>query len=343
MKHNTIKHLLERYAAGQCSEEERRLVEQWYALLDDPDVEPQESTEADVHNRMWSAIHQRTGIKAVVVKPLWQRPMVRIAAAAAVTLLVGAIWFLRPATTDPSLAAVTTKIRADHRGFIRQVNTTTTTQVLALSDGSQIQLTPGATLEYPATFVNEPERVVRLQGNAFFKVAHDPQHPFIVRAGNIVTRVLGTSFWIKMQENKRVEVSVRTGRVQVSDLAAQGPGIVLTPNQQAAYEPERETFEAKVVEQPVLLIPETAQDSLMPKMTTNFYFRKTKLSQVLNILQSAYGVEMALENPSIGACDFTGNLTGLSFQSQMNLICKSLKVSYRAEGLKYVISGSGCK
>ena len=85
-----------------------------------------------------------------------------------------------------------------------------------LPDGTSVWLNAGSKFSYPRFFLGH-SREVNLSGEAFFKVARDAQHPFIIHSGNISTRVLGTSFNVKAygQSNQTI-VTVATGRVQVS-------------------------------------------------------------------------------------------------------------------------------
>lgn len=65
---------------------------------------------------------------------------------------------------------------------------------LALSDGTHIHLNAGTSLKYPVKFVVGADRRVFLEGEAFFDVAKDPKHPFVVNSDQLDTRVLGTHF-----------------------------------------------------------------------------------------------------------------------------------------------------
>ncbi|RYF25691.1 MAG: FecR family protein [Flavobacteriales bacterium] len=65
---------------------------------------------------------------------------------------------------------------------------------LQLSDGTLVHLNSGTTLKYPVKFIPGENRQVFLDGEAFFDVAKDKKHPFIVNADNLNVRVLGTHF-----------------------------------------------------------------------------------------------------------------------------------------------------
>jgi len=85
---------------------------------------------------------------------------------------------------------------------------------LRLSDGSFVVLKRGARLTYQKYFAEE--RLVKLTGDAFFKVAKDSLREFSVIHGNSTIKVLGTSFLVTGKDDDDTEVSLYTGRVSVS-------------------------------------------------------------------------------------------------------------------------------
>jgi transmembrane sensor len=89
---------------------------------------------------------------------------------------------------------------------------------LLLSDSSVIWLKSGSTLQYTSTYGKDKRELALLNGEAFFKVQKDDDHPFIVKTNQLETRVLGTSFNIQAYAGRpNVQVWVASGRVQVSE------------------------------------------------------------------------------------------------------------------------------
>jgi hypothetical protein len=97
-----------------------------------------------------------------------------------------------------------------------------------LPDGTKVSLNRGSKISYPSTFEGQT-REITLQGEAFFDVAHDAQHPFIIHAQGADIKVLGTSFNVNAY-SKQVKVWVKTGKVQVKKSASV---IQLLPGEQA--------------------------------------------------------------------------------------------------------------
>lgn len=71
---------------------------------------------------------------------------------------------------------------------------------LLLSDGSQIKLNSGSAIRYPVEFIEGKNREVEIWGEAYFEIAKDEKHPFIVHASNLDVRVLGTKFNVSSYE-----------------------------------------------------------------------------------------------------------------------------------------------
>ncbi|WP_219211472.1 FecR family protein [Variovorax boronicumulans] len=105
-------------------------------------------------------------------------------------------------------------------------------QSVALRDGSMLTLNTATQLR---ASVNESERKVWLDdGEAYFDIAHDKDHPFVVIAGNRRITVLGTRFLVRRQGDQ-VKLTVEEGRVQVASTQDPkgGEPTVLTRNQSA--------------------------------------------------------------------------------------------------------------
>lgn len=81
-----------------------------------------------------------------------------------------------------------------------------------LDDGSVIELNRGAQIE--VAYTDRERRVVLQRGEALFTVAKDSTRPFVVRAGLIDIRAVGTAFNVRL-DHKNVEVLVTEGAVSV--------------------------------------------------------------------------------------------------------------------------------
>lgn len=86
-----------------------------------------------------------------------------------------------------------------------------------LPDGSIVELKTGADLvvDYEATL----RRVTLRRGEALFRVEKDATRPFVVQAGNVAVRAVGTAFSVRLEGNA-LDVLVTEGTVSVADAAA---------------------------------------------------------------------------------------------------------------------------
>lgn len=105
---------------------------------------------------------------------------------------------------------------------------------LILSDGTVVYLNAMSSLRFPVSFGGDT-REVELTGEAWFQVAKDTAHPFIVRTGEIRVQVLGTQFNISSYPE---DAAVRTTLVEGSVRVSEGRGhesVVIRPSQQAVF------------------------------------------------------------------------------------------------------------
>lgn len=103
---------------------------------------------------------------------------------------------------------------------------------LTLADGTEVKLNSNSKLVYPHQFQKGKERKVQLEGEAFFRVKHDSQSPFIVDAGGILTKDLGTAFNVKANSAHDCKVTLVEGSVAVLAKGNNSKPVVLTPGQQ---------------------------------------------------------------------------------------------------------------
>lgn len=102
---------------------------------------------------------------------------------------------------------------------------------LLLADGSEVWLNTDCKFMYPSRFTGS-ERRVRIEGEAYFKVKRDPQHPFIVEtAGGVETRVLGTEFNVRSYSKSDSRITLIKGSVEVRN--SHNTKICLQPGQEA--------------------------------------------------------------------------------------------------------------
>jgi hypothetical protein len=105
---------------------------------------------------------------------------------------------------------------------------------VTLSDGTKVKLNSESRLYFPAGFRGKT-RSIRLDGEAYFEVAHQPKRPFIVDINGMQVKVLGTKFNVSnYSEDKGIKTTLLEGSVAIDY-----PGNIntnfLKPNQQALF------------------------------------------------------------------------------------------------------------
>lgn len=107
---------------------------------------------------------------------------------------------------------------------------------IRLPDQSEVWLNSASTLKYPVSFANRANRKVELIGEAYFEIAKDMKHPFIVESKAQQIAVLGTHFNVNAYDNEdHTKTTLIEGSVKVQSLSStKTPAqVILKPGQQA--------------------------------------------------------------------------------------------------------------
>jgi len=105
---------------------------------------------------------------------------------------------------------------------------------MALPDGSRIILNSGSRLTYPKNYASADVREVYLSGEAYFKIVHDKQHPFIIHTAHFDIKDIGTTFNVKAYPGEKVtEASLIEGAIEISFKNSTTKKILLKPSQKA--------------------------------------------------------------------------------------------------------------
>lgn len=105
---------------------------------------------------------------------------------------------------------------------------------VTLEDGTKIHLDAFSTLVFPEKF-SQNKREVELYGHGYFEVAHDSDRPFIVRAGNMRVKVLGTEFDFRSYKDEPKQTVLVSGKVEISNYCER---YEMRPNQRVVIDDE---------------------------------------------------------------------------------------------------------
>ena len=216
----------------------------------------------------WHAIAARTRPAARIhVLPRWTRWAV------AAALLVG--------------VAVAALLARPEKSVFYAVPPGALRQTVQLADGSAATLRPGATLRQTG------RRQYRLEGEAFFDVAHDARHPFTLTAGAATVEVLGTRFDVLAAGAATVEVFLERGRVR---FAAGDSAVVLAPGQAS-----------RLVEGVPTAPARAAAEAALDWLDGRLVFARQPLSRVAREVEMHYGLRLDIP-PALSAETVTGTL-----------------------------------
>jgi len=177
----------------------------------------------------------------------------------------------------------------------QKITVSDTVKDLILDDGSKISINEESELKYPLEFSFE-ERRVKLKGEAFFDIAKNPTKPFIIEAGNLRIRVLGTSFNVRNYGNEDLaEITVRSGKVEVTDITG-GFTQILEANDQLIFDKKR------------MKVHDFSKDDNLNALawwSGELSFKSVQMSKVKLAIERTYNIELEFTNANILNCPYT--------------------------------------
>ena len=157
---------------------------------------------------------------------------------------------------------------------------------VVLSEGTEVFLNSDSRLVYPTVFKGK-ERIVSLEGEAYFKVSKDVEHPFIVKTGNVQVRVLGTEFNVRGYSPADVRITLITGKVAVSDTCGTH-NVEMEPGQSAQLSTDG-TF----------AVSEVNIESFLYWKEGFFYFDDIPLADMMKEIGRWYNIDIEFRNSKI--------------------------------------------
>jgi len=206
------------------------------------------------------------------------------------------------------------------------------TSEIKLTDGTVIFLNAGSRLIYPDFFVDK-NREVLLVGEAFFEVAHNKSHPFVVQTTDIRIKVTGTKFNVSAYPSDNIIETVLTeGKVILEQNNSRlfDESTELNPGQLASFNKTKKETNLREVD----IENYTLWKNGMYK------FESTDLSRVIKKLERFYNIRFNYDDPFLGSIRISGKLA-LSENRQAiidNLArAATIKIKRKGEG-SYEIS-----
>lgn len=152
---------------------------------------------------------------------------------------------------------------------------------VVLPDGSTVWLNANSELIYPEHFGTD-NRLVKLEGEGYFEVRKDSRKPFLIEAGDMTIKVLGTRFNVQnYKEKETLRTTLLSGKVEIS-LSGRPEHITLTPNQGITYHRKSGKYHLEKV---------NAADCIL-WINNQLICTNEKLITVLHKLQHWYGMDI---------------------------------------------------
>lgn len=262
--------LIEKYLDNKCSSLERELLDKF--------------TEREKHRLAWNEefMGNRKDVFTAINQKIEERSRAKrdkqtrlrrlslgISVAASLTLIFCFSVWLKSSSPQAELFSLQTGAKADS---------------LLMPDGSKIYLSPETQISYTSEFNKEKREISLIEGNAFFKVARNPQKPFIITSGAIKTKVLGTSFNIHTGHDG-YRVTVHTGKVNV---ASESENVNVIPLQEVSYSTNSGKLSVSQVK-PIDISPWYNHDITMADQ---------KLETIVRLIEKKYGLETTHLGPN---------------------------------------------
>jgi ferric-dicitrate binding protein FerR (iron transport regulator) len=320
-----LAHLYHLYLTNKCTAEELELLfgllnkskddKAMYALLSDTWDQTEAIPDTDLVPDFLPPPAKLLTLPAHTHRLRWL-----VTAAAVVLLVLGGLYLFKQGASDSSNALYQQQI-VSTKGERRQ---------LQLADGTKVWLSPNSTLRFPGASSTGNHRLVNLTGEAFFEVASDVSHPFIITAGKVSTTVLGTSFNISAYtQQPTIHVTLVTGKVAVALGNNNARSLTMLPNQQITV--DKTTDQLTKAD-----FPDAA--SFLDKRLGLYEYKGTMLREVIKDLETQYAIQVQV-GENLSDHSFYGNLNMTeSIEQTLNKLSTVMEIQWKRNGGQYVIT-----
>lgn len=218
--------------------------------------------------------------------------------------------------------AFTAFLLAENRNYDRDMTITVAKGQkadLLLPDGSRVWINSGSTLKYGSRF-NKKERMVQLEGEAYFEVAENKDAPFTVHSDEFSVKALGTAFDIKAYpDDDLYSVVLVQGRIEAGD---ENNKLLLTANQKIIYNRTNKNIQKTDV-----------YDGRIYAgwINNQLSFESETFEEIASTLERNYNVSITFETESLKDIRYSGTLNNNSLESILQILSLTSPLSYRLE------------
>jgi ferric-dicitrate binding protein FerR (iron transport regulator) len=271
------------------------------------------------------------GVLRIGMRSIW-----KWVAAAVVVVLVGggSIWYFL-GDRNPFRVKYTDKVLEVGYGGRSK---------LVLGDGTTVWLNAGSRLIYPDVFAGD-RREVTLEGEAFFDVPKHVSMPFLVHAGKITVKVLGTRFDIKAyKEDAELSTTLISGKIQVTLDGDPEKKVILKPHEMLtvvnspleAADAGRGVVTGKALRYVVQGLPEDESDSLPEAawVENRLVVNDITFEELARTLERRYDVRIDFEDERLKSEHLSGVFEKETIQQVLDILQQTTKFKYSIVGKK---------
>ena len=195
---------------------------------------------------------------------------------------------------------------------------------IRLPDGTKVWLNAASSLSYPASFTGD-QRAVKLQGEAYFEVAKNPEMPFVVHSKGQEVEVLGTHFNVNAYaDEEQTKTTLLEGSVKVKLTAAKAAAL-LKPGQQSVYEGSQLDVNAIDVSE------------VIAWKTGYFLFQDEDIRSIMRKIERWYDVEVVYA-PNISPKKIGGRISrNKSLDYVLKTLSRTDKFNFKVEGRRVTV------
>lgn len=194
---------------------------------------------------------------------------------------------------------------------------------IVLADGTKVFLNAVSSIKYPTQF-NGNQRVVELEGEAYFEVAKDRSKPFIVKSGNQAIEVLGTHFNVHAYDNEAV----------VKTTLLEGSVAVTHKNQKAILKPGQQSNVSDNFNK--IAIREVDTEAAIAWKNGRFKFDNADLKTVMRQLERWYGIKVEYRG-DVSQVTFNGGTFRNKNLSEVLKVLELSNIKFKVEGKTIIV------
>lgn len=199
------------------------------------------------------------------------------------------------------------------------------TYQIHLPDGSDVWLNSASSLVFSSDLVSNGKRTVRLEGEAYFEVAKDKKHPFIVQSHGQEIEVVGTHFNVNAYRDEPVvATTLLEGAIDVS---AGGTKRRIRPGEQALNKAGRIT------------VQQTDTENTIDWKNGDFALNNIEFKTAMRKIARWYDMEIIYDDAVPDNLESGG---WISRQKPLAAVLKSIEssglVKFRVEGRKIYVT-----